>query len=107
MYNDRFNAEQHLKLNYGDFQSPVSYLGISNIYRFYNRKLSKKQIIDILSQSETYTLMKRGKISKIFTPTISYFPHELFQADLVFVDRLASENDGVKYLLCVIDCYTR
>ena len=101
------NPLKHLKRNYGNSRSIVSFLSPNKIYKFYNKQLSMKDIMNFLSTTESYTLMKPERKRTIFSKTITYHRRDLFQSDLFYVDRLSSENDGVKYILTVIDCHTK
>ena len=76
------NPEKHLRDNYGNTDSPVSFLSSGKIYRFYNRQLSMKKIKEFLTTSESYTLLKPEKSRRIFNTTITYEPRDLVQADL-------------------------
>lgn len=101
------NPLKHLELNYNNIESPVSYLGPQKIYDFYNGRLSLKKIKNFLQSSEGYTLLKQERKSNIHTPTLSYYPGDLIQADLFFIDKLAEFNNGTKYILSAIDTYTK
>ena len=97
----------HLKENYGNIRSPVSYLGQKKIYDFYGGQLPMSRIRGILQQSDIYSIMKEEKTSKIFAPTISYFPSDIMQADLIYIDEFKETNSNMKYILCVIDVHTK
>ena len=98
---------KHLKRNYGKTSSIVSLLSPAKIYQFYNKQLTMKQITDFLATTESYTLMKRDRKRNIFNKTITFHRRDLVQADIFYTDRLASENDNAKHILCLIDCHTR
>lgn len=99
-------CENDLKLHYSSPGHPIAYAGINNIYKYYNKKLSHEKIKDILSTIESYTL-HRGFRSSQRNPTYSHFKRYMFQMDLLDIQQLAPFNDGVKYLLVVIDTFTR
>ena len=44
---------------------------------------------------------------KEYRKVISYFPNDLWSADLVDMQSLEKQNDGYKYILTVIDIYSR
>lgn len=102
-------AEDHLRNNYTTPHHPIAFLGIDKVYRYYNGKISKESIKKILQNTEIYSLMKQEKTNpmKLFTPIISYYHLDLVQADLIEVGSLSSYNDDIKYLLCIIDVFTR
>jgi hypothetical protein len=99
-------CEDDLNLNYKTPGYPIAYSGITNIYKFYNKLLSVRKIKNILATIESYTLHK-GFRSAQRNPTYSHFKRYMFQMDLVDMQRFNSFNDGVNYLLTVIDTFTR
>ena len=101
------NAEKHLKTNYNNIKSPVSFLSPYKIYQFYNGNLPLKKIKKFLSTSESYTLLKPDKKPSVHTSTLSYYPGDVVQADLFFVDRISEFNDNVKYILSCICVHSR
>ena len=101
------NPFKHLEKNYNNIESPVSYLSPKKIYDYYGGRLTLEKIKTFLESSEGYTLLKQEKQSNIHTPTLSYYPGDLIQADLFFVDKLAKFNKNIKYILSAIDTYTK
>ena len=97
----------HLKENYGNIYSPISYLGANKLYHFYNKIIPVKTIRKFLSTNESFTLMSEERKSKIFDETWAIRPHDVYQFDLVDVTEMSSSNDDVKYLVCAIDCFSR
>ena len=100
------DCENDLNTNYKTPGHPIAFGGINNIYKYYNRLLSQQKIKNILSSIESYTL-HRGFRSNQRNPTYSHFKRYMFQMDLIDIQQLAPFNDGVKYLLAVIDTFTR
>lgn len=86
--------------------SPISYSGITNVMRHYPG-VSQKVIEDALAGIDTYTLFRPEKKPKNYNPIYIRDKRKLFQADLVDMKSREKYNDGVKYLLAVIDAYTR
>lgn len=97
----------HLVQNYGNIYSPVSYLGVNKLYHFYNKLVPINLIKKYLSTNESYTLMSEERKSKIFDETWAIRPNDVYQFDLVDVTEMSPQNDGVKYLVCAIDCFSR
>ena len=97
----------HLKENYGNIHSPISYLGANKLYHFYNKIIPMKQIRKYLSTNESFTLMSEERKSKIYDETWAIRPNDVYQFDLVDVTEMSSNNDGVKYLVCAVDCFSR
>ena len=99
-------CENDLKINYNTPGHPIAFAGLNNIYKYYNRLLTNEKIKEILSSVESYTL-HRGFRSNQRNPTYSHFKRYMFQMDLVDMQQLASFNNGINYLLTVIDTFTR
>ena len=86
---------------------PYSYSGKNIIYKAYP-KIKRKLLDTKLAESEIYSKFKKFK--KIRTsPIYVYRKRELFQADLAFfIDpEFIKANNGMKYLLVIIDCFTK
>lgn len=98
---------EHLRQNYGNIYSTVSYLGTNKLYHFYNKLIPIKLIKKFLSTNESHTLMSEERKSKIFDVTWAIRPNDVYQFDLVDVTEMSNQNDGVKYLVCAIDCFSR
>ena len=58
------SAISHLKENWNNVGNPVGFLGINKIYEFYNRVLPKREIKNVLSTFESFTLMSEVHITK-------------------------------------------
>ena len=117
-------AIKHLKSNYTNSAHPLAFMGVDKIYKFYNGVLSKNYIQSFLASEEVYSLIKQEKTNpqKKWTPVISFhyldlgninfmisfIAHDfIVQADLIDISSLSEANLGIKYLLCVIDCFSR
>ena len=86
--------EKHLVENYTNVKSHVSYLSPRKVYLHYKKRLPMKKINEILEKKEAYTLLKpEGKL-KVHSPTLSYYPGDMVQGDLFFVNKLAEYNDN-------------
>ena len=66
------------------------------------------KITDFLRQNETHSLHRRI-IKKVFPrrKVISRFPFENFMADLIEYPRFGFHNRGYKFILLMIDCFTK
>jgi hypothetical protein len=96
--------------DYYDVRSPGSYGGIQALYRLMKRNkrnVTIKQVRDWLAEQDAYSLHKpirrRFRRRRIYSRGIDY----LWQADLVDMSHLANDNDGYKYLLTVIDTFSK
>jgi hypothetical protein len=90
---------------YYDVKNPEGFVGASALIR--NTKRPKKEVNDWLQSQEAYTLhapirknFKRNfyKVSKI---------DETWQADLVDMQKYSKENKNYKYILTVIDIFSK
>ena len=92
---------------YYDPKHYASFSGRNNLYRAVKGKISKDDVDDWLLKQDTYTLHRprRNKFERRRIRTSSV--DELWQADLCSMGMLATYNDGVSYLLCVIDTLSK
>ena len=99
-------CQNDLRNNYNTIGHPIAFSGINNIHAYYKGILDKKQIKEILSSIENYTLHREYHQGQR-NPSYSHFKRYQFQLDLVDIQQLAEFNDGVRYLLTCIDTFTR
>ena len=52
-------------------------------------------------------MTRRSRKPQVFNETLSWFPYDKVQCDLIQIDSLHEYNGGVKFLLCCLDCYSR
>ena len=94
-----------LNRRYYTTTDPISFSGINKIRKATN--LPHQRIQDWLEKQDAYTLHKqirrKFKRNRYLVTNIN----DLFQADLIDMRKLASYNDGVKYLLTVIDVFSK
>ena len=95
-----------LRVNYIKPGHPIAFGGIQNIYKYYNGSLTIKDIQNVLKNFETYTLNKEAHESGR-NPSFSHFKGHQWQMDLVDIQALSKYNDGNRYILTVIDTFTR
>ena len=91
-------------------QPNVGLGGVTKLYRAAKQHLpdlNRKQVEEFLTGEESYTLHKpvrrNFERSRIFVRRIG----QLWQMDLAQMDGLAHWNDGIKYLLVIIDCFSK
>lgn len=96
--------------SYYDPADPGSYGGVERLYRSLKEKGEKVKYADVkdfLKQQNTYTLHKdkrnNFKRNRIIALTKDY----QWAADLADLSTYARDNKGVKYLLTVIDVFTK
>lgn len=95
---------------YFDVSEPGSYGGVQALYRLLrekNVKITLKQVREWLAEQDSYSLHKpvrrRFQRRRIYARTIDY----LWQTDIVDMIHLAEYNDGYRYLLTVIDVFSK
>src|SRR5215510_5850284 len=95
------------ELNYYDPRAPGSFSGVRALQRRVKGVKSNKQVQEWLQSQPTYTLHK--PVRKRFRRNMFVVNgvDEQFQADLADVSMLADENDGVTFLLVVIDVFSK
>ena len=87
---------------------PFSYGGKTRVYEYYPNQ-SKKDIDSSLAWSATYTKFRPFRKLKQTSPIYVYYKRQLFQADLIEFDMAeqVEANDDYRYMLTVIDCFTK
>ena len=101
------NLEFDLRQKWSTLGSPIAYGGISKIYEYYNKKISKKEIERILSTIPSYTKFKQRKKSNLHNPFFIYYRHQQWQIDITYITKLKEYNDNISYLLIVMECFSR
>ena len=98
------------KKYYTDPSFPGSFSGIDKFYKtlkVVNNSVSRKDVAEFLKTSDVYTLhrpvRKPTQFRRIYTKGIRY----MYQIDLVDITKYASENDGFKFLITMIDSFTK
>lgn len=102
--------EDYLSGVYYNPRDPASFSSLQKLYRKSQRdgkNYSVKEIKAWLQQQETFTrhkaVRRRYRRSRVMTYGINY----LWQADLVDIQKLARYNKGHKYILTVIDTFSK
>ena len=99
----------NLKKFYLDPKFPGSYSGA---YKFYQEvknihpKVTLKKVNEFLKSQDAYTLHKRTRKPK-FRRTLVFKPRDLWQIDLLDMQKYSKENDGYRYICVIIDCFSR
>ena len=98
-----------LKKFYLDPKFPGSYSGA---YKFYQEvknihpKVTLKKVNEFLKSQDAYTLHKRTRKPK-FRRTLVFKPRDLWQIDLLDMQKYSKEIDGYRYICVIIDCFSR
>ena len=96
-----------LKNLWSDPSSKFAFSGVSKIKQIYGSSKKVKEIENELSENRTYTRHKEAKKIKNFNPFFVYDINDMWQIDLMYLPDLSKYNEGYKYLLCVIEVFTR
>jgi len=84
---------------------PASFGGVQNLKRYTGE--TYKKIKQFLSSQEAYTMHKPLRWKFARRKTYSKGPNDLFQADLVDLTNISRYNDKHRYLLTVIDVFSK
>jgi hypothetical protein len=96
-----------LKNKWVDKNRKIAFSGVSKIYQHYGGTIPINKIKDELSHIRTYTRHKETKRIKDYNPFFVYDIDEMWQIDLMYLPDLAKFNNGMKYLVCVLDTFSR
>ncbi|MBP8155593.1 MAG: hypothetical protein KAX81_01100 [Leadbetterella sp.] len=61
IFETRQDCVDHFKVNYNNPSHPIAFSGINNVYRFYGGLLGIRDIKNLLSSNESYTLRREFK----------------------------------------------
>lgn len=92
---------------YYDVSNPAGYSSLNKLSQQMKGRMNKDEVKKWLQSQETYTLHK--PIHRRFARNkyiLSNF-NELWQADLSDMSTYSEYNDGYKYILCVIDVFSK
>lgn len=96
-----------LKKNYINPGHEIAFSGVKTIYDYYEGVLSKKKIEDFLSQNSSYVNHKIPSRNPKRNNTFCYFLRDKWQADLFEISRIGEYNANHKFVLMVIDVFSR
>jgi hypothetical protein len=104
------NTSNVLKSIYYDIKHPASFGSVRSLYKYAKiriQNLTLKEVKDWLSEQLSYTLHKPARKTFLRNRIIVSRINEQFQADLVDMQEFSEINNGFKYLLTVIDCFSK
>jgi len=104
---DKNRALNLLKENYFKLESPIAFANEDILYEYFKDWLSREDLKKFLQSLPEYT--KQRKFVHKFKRNYTYAPRRryLMQADLKDIGELKRSNYGKKFILCVIDCFSR
>jgi len=95
---------------YYDPNNPGGYSSVQKLYdqaRLQSSIVTLNEVRDWLSGELAYTLHKPARINFERNPILVCAVDEQWQADLVDMQEFSKSNDGFKYILTVIDLFTK
>ena len=110
MENKLTNFDEIFKKIYYNPSNPGSFGGQYRLFleaRKVDSSIKRKDVENWLKGQIVYTLHKPSRRRFKRNPIIAEYPKENFQADLVDVQNISKENDNFKYILTVVDIFTK
>ena len=102
---------EDLKKLYYDAQDPGSYGGVEKLYRRAKeagiRNITRAKVRQFLTDQQSYSLHKPARRHFQRNPTYVKGIDHQWQADLADMQQLSRDNQGNKYLLTVIDVFSK
>lgn len=92
--------------NYLNPSHPTAFSGIGNVKRFY-KTYNTSAISKTLANVDSYTLHREYKRPQMTNPFFVYSPRDQVQMDLIDISGLSKQNDGVTFIMVLIDCFTK
>ncbi len=84
---------------------PVAFSAPGTVARYFN--ISPAKAKEFLEESFSYNLHREYKQPKVYNPYYVHKRRNQVQADLMDVSQVANENDGIRFLLLLIDIFTK
>ena len=97
--------EQPLRTVYFDPKRVGSYGGVDTLRRF--TRISRKRVAEWLSEQDAYTLHKPARRHFKRRRVSVGGPRHQWQADLVDLSQLKKDNEGMAFLLTMIDVFSK
>ncbi|GBM34080.1 Putative uncharacterized transposon-derived protein F54H12.3 [Araneus ventricosus] len=97
--------ERILEAAYYDFANPASFGGVKKLSTI--TKVPYHKTKQWLSSQDTYSLHKPVRYKFSRRATLSYGINDLWQCDLVDLQQLAEHNNGFRFLLTIIDVFSK
>ena len=92
---------------YNEYNFP-SVEKLYNLMKDDNIKITKKEIKEHLNKKSEVQILKETKQSKQkLGKIVSFKPNSIWNMDIFYLQKYHKKNHGYKYILCVIDIFTR
>lgn len=102
---DGKSTNKRLADYYYNPSNPGSYSGLSSLKKHY--KINNKELNKWIQDQETYTLHKPVQKKFLRNRIIVYGIDDTWQADLIDLQNLSKDNNGQRYLISVIDVFSK
>ena len=99
-------ALKYIRENYSNPASRICYSSVSGLLQIFP-SLSKEAIQDVLSEYESWSLMKSSRSPKRYNPFLSQNIRDVWQLDTIHLHEFSKQNAGVKYIFCAIDVFSK
>lgn len=102
--------EKYLKKLYYNAENPASFSSYDKLYQEAKHEFPNIKIAEIkkwLNKQLVYSLHKDARKKFKRNPMIAEKPYENFQADLIDMQQFSAANNGNKYILTVIDIFSK
>jgi len=86
---------------------PIAFSAPFTVYNYFKGRIPLTDIQHALEHIDTYTLHREYKQPQLYNMYYAYERRHQFQADLIDISSLKDGNDGVTFLLVVIDLFSR
>lgn len=84
---------------------PAAFSGPGNISKIFN--ISKKAATKVLEHIDSRTLHREYHRPPIYNPYYVFHRRELIQGDLIDMQKVSQSNDNIKFVLVLIDVFTK
>ena len=84
---------------------PVAFSAPERVANYFGISVGRAK--KILEHNETYVAHREYKKPRIYNPYYVHGRRELAQGDLIDIGKISAQNDGVKFLLVLIDVFTK
>lgn len=101
----KLSLEERIKNAYSTPGHPIAFSAPATVGEHFN--ISTEKAKNILQEIDSYTLHREYKQPRVYNPFYVHGRREQVQADLIEVGKISKENDGVRYLLLLIDIFTK
>jgi transposase InsO family protein len=101
----RANLDDRVKRLYLTPGHSTAFSAPENVAKFHG--ITRERARRLLQEVDAYVTHREYKRPAVFNPYFVYRRRALAQADLVDIRQLAADNDGVNYLLVIIDVFSR